>query len=528
MSKHNNYQEKLTLNRSVLQVKMNFNTELSFVDDGKVGLVQDLVERMDLSKLIKMYSKYGRKPIVDPITMLKVLIFCYSSRIYSSRDIEEACNYDLRVKYLLEGQKAPDHATINRYRKKLEPIIEDIFAQFTNILIEDEHVDLSSIYIDGTKIEAYANKYTFVWKKAVLRYQEKLRTKIINHFELETSINSTKAKSFLKMKFKEVSKQANISEFVYGKGKRKTQTQRDYELYKFWLDKLDEYEYHLEIMGERNSYSKTDHDATFMRMKDDHMMNGQLKPGYNIQLATTGQFVIDIYGSHHPNDMYTLPLFLDKLYPKYYKYLDRIVCDSGYESIENYTYLKDYCLSAFIKPSNYEISKKKSYMKDISKRENMKYVEDGDYYICANGKKLIRGKDRIKVKRSGFRETNRIYKCYECNDCQYQKACNKYSKTDNPQTKSLQFNYDFIKFREKSYENIISEEGINERLNRSIQAEGAFSKIKEAMRYDRFRHRGLSSILCDIYLLATGLNLNQLHRKLLKNQTEIIKYKKTA
>ncbi|MFM1533583.1 IS1182 family transposase [Helcococcus ovis] len=528
MSKHNNYQEKLTLNRSVLQVKMNFNTELSFVDDGKVGLVQDLVERMDLDKLVRMYSKYGRKPIVDPITMLKVLIFCYSSRIYSSRDIEVACNYDLRVKYLLEDQKAPDHATINRYRKKLEPIIEDIFAQFTNILIEDEHVDLSSIYIDGTKIEAYANKYTFVWKKSVFKYQEKLKIKIINHFNLDKSIDLTKAKSVLKMKFKEISKHVDISEFVYGKGKRKTQIQRDYELYKSWLEKLEEYEYHLEIMGERNSYSKTDHDATFMRMKDDHMMNGQLKPGYNIQLATNGQFIIDVYGSHHPNDMNILPLFLDKLYPKYYNYLDRIVCDSGYESLENYTYLKDHCLSAFIKPSNYEISKKKSYIKDISKRENMEYVEDGDYYICANDKKLVREKDRTRVRKSGFRETDKVYKCYECDNCPHQKACNKYSKTENPQTKRIQFNEDFLNFRKESYENITSEEGINERLNRSIQAEGAFSKIKEAMGYDRFRHRGLKSILCDTYLLAMGLNLNQLHRKLLKKQTQIIKYKKIA
>ena len=523
-----NYQEKLTLNRSVLQVKMNFNTEFCFVDDGKVGLVQDLVERMDLSQLFNLYSKFGRKPVVDPVTMLKVLIFCYSIKIFSSRDIEEACNFDVRVKYLLEWQKAPDHATINRYRKKLEPIIEDIFAQFTNILIEDEHVDLSSIYIDGTKIEAYSNKYSFVWKKSILSFQEKLRVKINTHFILDDSTSLSQTKSYLKKKFDQINKSAKDIKFVHGRGKRKTQIQRDYELYKSWLERLKEYEYHLEIMGERNSYSKTDHDATFMRMKDDHMRNGQLKPAYNVQLATTGQFIVGVYGSHHPNDVYTLPLFLDKIYPRYHEYLDKIVCDSGYESIENYTYLKDHNLTAFIKPSNYEVTKKRKFRKDISKRENMTYVEEGDYYICANGKNLIREKDRIRHRKSGFRETNKVYKCYECSNCPHQRKCNKYSKKDNPQTKTIQFNEDFIKFREESYENITSEEGIDERLNRSIQAEGAFSKIKEAMGYDRFRHRGLKSILCDSYLLAMGLNLNQLHRKLLKNQTQIIKYKKTA
>lgn len=174
-------------------------------------------------------------------------------------------------------------------------------------------------------------------------------------------------------------------------------------------------------MRERNSYSKTDHDATFMRMKENHMKNGQLKPAYNIQLASIGQFVVGVYGSHHPSDMHTLPLFLKKLSPKYKYELDKIVCDSGYESIENYTYLKEHNLRAFIKPSNYEISKTRKYKKDISKRENMIYDEDKDYYICANKKKLIRQEDRVHTRKSGFKEVQRVYRCFECNNCPYQK-----------------------------------------------------------------------------------------------------------
>ena len=226
--------------------------------------------------------------------------------------------------------------------------------------------------------------------------------------------------------------------------------------------------------------------------------------------------------------MHTLPLFLDELYPRYDKYLKRIVCDSGYESIENYTYLDERDLESYIKPSNYEVSKKRNYKKDISKRENMIYDENGDFYICANGKKLTRQKDSHRTRRSGFKEILRTYKCFECGSCTYQKLCNKYSKSDNPQTKSLSFNAEFIKYREISYENITSCEGIDERLNRSIQAEGMFSKLKEGLSYNRFRHRGLDAVICDIHLIALGMNLNQLHRKLLKNQTEIIKYRKAA
>lgn len=143
-------------------------------------------------------------------------------------------------------------------------------------------------------------------------------------------------------------------------------------------------------------------------------------------------------------------------------------------------------------------------------------------------KKLTRQKDSHRTRRGGFKEILKTYKCFECDACPYQKLCNKYSKSNNPQTKSLRFNDEFAKYREISYENITSKDGIDERLNRSIQAEGMFSKLKEGLGYNRFRHRGLGAVICDVHLIALGMNLNQLHRKLLKNQTEIIKYKKTA
>ena len=522
------YHKKLTLSREYLQLKFNLNTELDFEDDGKICLVQKLVERMDLQDLVKSYSKAGRKAAIDPVTMLEVLIYCYSEGIYSSRKIEKACKYDLRVRYLLEEQKAPDHATINRYRQRLEPFIKGILKQNTKMLIEDEHVDLSSIYIDGTKIEAYANRYTFVWKKFVLSSQERLISRILEHFDLSPSTEYDSLKEHLEKRLKSVLERAKGIEFVYGKGRRKSQIQRDYELYKTWLDKLNEYERHLEIMGERNSYSKTDHDATFMRMKEDHMRNGQLKPGYNIQLASSGQFIIGAYGSHHPSDMKTLPLFMDEIYPDFKEYLDKIVCDAGYESIGNYKYLKQKDLRAFIKPSNYNISRTRRFKQDLGKRENMIYDEINDNYICANSKRLIRQKDEIEVGRCGFEELLHVYKCFECKDCPYQKQCNKYSKHPNPETKRLKFNPEFNALRQESYENIMSEEGMNERLNRSIQAEGMFSMIKEGLNYHRFRHRGLSGIMCDLSLLVLGINLNQLHRKLMRNQTKIIKYKKAS
>ena len=173
-----------TLVNDKIQLKLNFNTEIYIQDDVKLRLVKNIIERMDLSELKKVYSHFGRKSIVNPITMLEILIFCYSEGIFSSREIEKSCKYDLRIKYLLDREKVPDHSTINRFRQKIAELTPTILNQMVKILIEEKQIDLSSIYIDGTKIEAYANRYSFVWRGSIEKNQEKLRIKIIEYLGL--------------------------------------------------------------------------------------------------------------------------------------------------------------------------------------------------------------------------------------------------------------------------------------------------------------------------------------------------------
>ncbi len=274
-----------TLVNDTIQLKMNLNTEIYVKDDVKLRLVKNIIERMDLSEIKKVYSSLGRKPTVNPVTMLEILIFCYSEGIFSSRAIEKSCKYDLRIKYLLDEQTPPDHSTINRFRQKIVELAPNLLNQMIQILIEEKQIDLSSIYIDGTKIEAYANRYSFVWRGSIEKWQEKLRIKIIKYFNLSRELTPSQVLEVVKIAFNQISKECieNKINFVYGQGKRKHQLQRDYEKLKDWKNKLENYRRHLKIMGEyRNSYSKTDHDASFMRMKEDHMKNGQLKPAYNI------------------------------------------------------------------------------------------------------------------------------------------------------------------------------------------------------------------------------------------------------
>ncbi|OFL17787.1 hypothetical protein HMPREF2782_02710 [Anaerococcus sp. HMSC068A02] len=504
-----------TLVDDTIQLKLNINTEIYVQDDIKLRLVKNIIERMDLSELNKIYSSFGRKPKVNPITMLQIIIFCYSEGIFSSREIEKSCKYDLRIKYLLDESKAPDHSTINRFRQKIAELTPNLLNQMVQILIEENQIDLSSIYIDGTKIEAYANRYSFVWRGSIEKWQEKLRIKIINHFNLSKDLNTSQVLEVVKIVFNQISKECIEKKinFVHGQGKRKHQLQRDYEQLKDWKNKLETYHKHLEIMGDyRNSYSKTDHDATFMRMKEDHMRNGQLKPAYNIQLASASGFIIGENISHHPSDMYTLKPFLKKLLEKYPNHLNRIVTDAGYESEENYVFLAENKLTSYIKPSNYERSKTRKYKKEKEFRERLNYDENQDKYISAEGKIFVRCKDRYDTKKSGYVSISKVYRCFDWNK-------------GGQKTKGIYIAATFQKYRKKSLENISSDQGIEERINRSIQAEGAFSKIKSGLNYKRFSHRGKANITSEICFISMSLNLNKLVSKIENNNLEIIKYK---
>lgn len=519
-------------NRNVpsLQLSMNFDVDTVIPEDGKVRLVCNIVERMNLSTVLSAYSSKGRKPVLDPITFLKVILFSYSEGIFHSRKIEAFCKYDLRGHFILGGRKAPDHSTICRFEQMLADHSQDLLTEFVQLLQEDGHVDLKTLYIDGTKIESSANRYSFVWRKSVEKNQKKLMDKMICTLGLPEGSTLDEVEERVKARFNEVRNfcSRNKIVFVHGIGRRKTQEQRDYEELKTVMERFSAYRNHLKIMGSRNSYSKTDHDATFMRMKEDHMLNGQLKPAYNIQLASSGAFIVGVMGSQKPNDLHTLKPFLKQMLPAYGKSLKNIVADAGYESEENYTYLETNNLAAYIKPSNYETKKKRITKQNIGRRENMLYLEDQDAYVCKAGKYLARGKDRKTKTASGYVDTVWTYTCRECGGCPHASECIRTRNSVSPTHKSIQFSPSFEQHRMQSEANIMSDVGINHRINRSIQAEGAFSKLKDGLGYTRFRHRSMKKVVSDIVLVALGINLNKLHSKILHNQTEIIAYKKTA
>lgn len=191
-----------TQNHHALQLKMQFDVATIIPKDSKVRLVCKIVEEMNLSSILCTYSTLGRKPAVDPIILLKILLFCYSEGIYSCRIIEDFCTYDTRAHFLLQDFKSPDHTTINRFRNTLEDFSPDLLTQFVEILVSDGHIDLKNLYIDGTKIEAVSGRYTFVWRKAVEKYQMKLVQRLIEELNLPEDSRLKDVKESVKRQFK--------------------------------------------------------------------------------------------------------------------------------------------------------------------------------------------------------------------------------------------------------------------------------------------------------------------------------------
>ena len=272
--------------------------------------------------------------------------------------------------------------------------------------------------------------------------------------------------------------------FVNGIGKRKTPLQKSIETLEGYLNRLKKYNQQIHICAERNSYSKTDHDATFMRMKEDAMGNGQLKPAYNLQHGVDSEYITWLTVGPQPTDATTLIPFLKGAQEHLKFKYKNITADAGYESEENYLFLEANGQLSYIKPANYEISKTRKYKNDIGKIENMEYDVETDVYTCRNGKKL--GVDHIRHSKSktGYVSEKTIYKCEDCNGCPYKSECIKGNNCKIPveeRTKTLQVAKTFLKHRKEDLDRILSEEGILFRTNRSIQAEGSFGDLKQDM-----------------------------------------------
>jgi len=480
-----------------------------------VHVMLNLTERLDYSNLNASYTRQPSEKEASPKQMFQLVLLGFMEGTHSTRKLESSCKHDIRFMYVLQGKKAPDH---NRFwsfiKHRLQgDVCEHLFYQLSNYLYEAGEIDLANLFVDGTKIEANANRYSFVWKKSTNKYEACLNDKIdaffkhlLNTYPLEIP-SDTSIDGCLDI-LKSLAGTQNLL-FVHGRGKRKTQLQRDIETLESYLIRKRKYEGYNETFKGRNNFSKTDPDATFMRMKDDHMMNGQLKPGYNLALGVSGEYIVGVDISSERSDQLTLVPLLDRMEKGMDgKRFENIGLDAGYESEENYTALESRCIAAFIKPQNYEKSKTRKFKDNAYLLENMPYDADTDTYTCPANEPFVFSYTFTRKSASGFKSNVTVYECHGCVGCPQKSEC-----TRAKGNRKLYVAKDFLALRKKSLARITSEQGKILRLNRSIQSEGAFGVLKEDYGFRRFTRRGSTNVLTEVMIYAMAYNINKFGNK---------------
>lgn len=501
-------------NRRNVQVKIDeIFAEKAIPANDSVRLLDEIMEGIDYSPLMRAYKRNGRRPATNPVTMMKILVYAAMQGIFSSRVIALSCTRDINFIWLLNGEKGPNHSEIARFRsKRLTECSEELFYQLVKKLAFMGEIKYEHLFVDGTKIEANANKYSFVWKKSTTKYELRLDEKLAKltpELCSKYGILAETPEDLLRELESRVTTQ-----FVYGRGKRKSEEQKDIELLQKMLEQKVKYTRYQEIFKGRNSFSKTDTDATFMHMKDDHMRNAQLKPAYNIQLGVEGEYITGVLSSSERSDQLTLIPLLENMKAYLGTDYDDVTADAGYESEENYTYFEDKLTECYIKPGNHEQSKTKKHKSNMALRENMLYDPELDEYTCQAGKKLRAVYVGKRKSKSGFESEITHYECESCMDCPHKEKC-----TKSKGNRTLQVSKKFIMQRAQSRERITSEKGTLLRINRSIQVEGAFGVIKQNYGFRQFLLRGNKKVLTEILLVAMGYNINKLHNKIQQNRT---------
>lgn len=478
--------------------------------DSPARLVSQIVDNLDISSVVDTY-KGGGSSAYHPRMMLKVVIFGYLNNIYSCRKIENALNDRLSFMWL-SGNQTPDHNTINRFRSsRLKDAIHDIFTQVVKLLVDMGCLSLDIVYMDGTKIESRANRYTFVWRKSVEKYKANLEEKIRKILEqVEEGIaddNSPDDEPPTPINSEELKKRIAA---INRENRTKAEQKAIKTLENKHLPKLQEYENHLKVLGNRNSYSKTDHAATFMRMKDDHMKNGQLKPAHNVQIATENQFFTHYDFYPNPGDTLTLKPFLNGFKERYDKYPKKNVADAGYGSEENYEFMEENEIEAYVKYNYFHKENTKKFKSNGFLVQNLYYNKEQDYYVCPMGQHMEKVGNTTRKSDSGFVSHLSVYMAKNCNGCPLRGLCHT-AKAE----RRIEVNHNLNRHREKARQLLTSEEGLLYRSRRPIEPEAVFGQSKSNKGYNRFRHFDEDSpekVMMDFAIFAVAFNLLKLHR----------------
>ena len=473
-----------------------------------VRVVSEVIDKIDIDIIIKKY-KGGGTSSYHPRMLLKVLVYSYLSNVYSSRRIEAAVKENIHFMWLA-GMTQPDHHTINRFRsERLRNILKEVFAQIVLLLTDSGHVSLQEIYTDGSKIESVANRYSFVWGRAIKTNKERIKQQLKELWSYTQKVAAQEKEDDTPPDFDKIdSKNVKATIEKIDAALKDTEVSKDVKqklnyAKKQWPSKLKQYARQEKILGKRNSYSKTDNGATFMRMKEDHMKNGQLKPGYNAQISTNNQYVVNYSLHPNPTDTKTLIPHLEQ-HKKLYKNLPKVqVTDAGYGSEENYQYLQKQGIEAYIKPTDFDRKQKRNYQPNSFATGNLEYDAIKDEFSCPAGYSM-KHTGRYRTTERGFVKTYDIYQARGCKNCPLREACHQQKGN-----RIIKVNHKGRKLKQQAHQRLKTEQGIYYRKKRPADVEPVFGNIKHNKNFKRFLLKGIDKTEIEWGLICIAHNLKK-------------------
>lgn len=476
-----------------------------------VRVVNEVINQINFEPLVKAYHIRGGSSY-HPQMLLKVLVYGYVTNTYSSRKLAAACKENVYFMWL-SAMSYPDHNTINRFRGvRLKHALRSVFEDVVELLAREGLLSIDEIYTDGTKMEANANRYTFVWKKSIQTNKEKMKKQLQDIWNYAqnmaadedrmpeppdfTEIDSQKVKATVDQLNKTLAGKENVDKKVRAKLRYIT---------KNYPATIDKYEQQEAILGERNSYSKTDPDATFMRMKEDHMKNGQLKAGYNVQISTSNQFIVNYTIHPNPTDTTTLPAHLVQHQASFGDAPKILTADAGYGSEENYTLLEQKEITPFVKYGLFDKEQQGNYnSKHSFASEKLFYNQEKDCYICPIGQQMDYIGTTTRKTSTGFIQTLKRYQAKNCSTCPLNGACHK-SKGN----RIMEINENLKRQKQRAHELLNSKQGVAQRKKRCFDVEPVFGNIKQNHGFRRFMLRGKQKVAIEWGLLAIAQNMRK-------------------
>lgn len=470
-------------------------------------VVSAIIDRLDISEIEAGY-KGGGTSSYNPRMLLKVIVYAYLNNVYSGRQMEKLLVENISYMWL-SGMQTPDFRTINIFRgKRLTGVFDKIFTQIVLMLNEEGLVSLKVQYIDGTKIESVANKYTFVWKGSTEKNKAKLEANVKAVLEAaETALAIENAEEQQELTAEEMAKRADrilnkmdedgISDKKLRKAVENVKTEN--------APKMKEYEDKLDTLGDRNSYSKTDPDATFMRMKEDAMNNGQTKPGYNVQISTENQFITNYGIFWQPNDQGTLIPYMTSFSNRYGFQSDEICADSGYGSEQNYEHLFGIGVTPYVKYNMFHAEDKRRRKENPFLVQNLYYNAEEDYYVCPMGQHMEHIGDVKSKSDLGYVSTISKYRAQNCTGCPLRCLCHKGAANQ----RVIEVNYRNNAFRAEAKRLLTSEKGLYHRSMRPIEPEAVFGDIKFNHGFKRFKLKSNARVKVEFGLVAIAHNLRK-------------------